>query len=52
MIILDGKKTSIDIKSEIAEEVKKITESGNRPPHLAAVIVGDDGASLTLLEVK
>ena len=48
MIILDGKKTSNDIKSEIAKEVKKITESGNRPPHLAAVIVGSDGAMLRL----
>ena len=38
---------SNDIKSEIAKEVKKITEYGNRPPHLAMVIVGKDGASLT-----
>ena len=52
MIILDGKKTSNDIKSEIAKEVKKITESGNRPPHLAAVIVGSDGASLTYVGSK
>ena len=29
---------------------QKITESGNRPPHLAAVIVGNDGASLTYVE--
>ena len=52
MIILDGKKTSNDIKSEIAEEVKKITESGNRPPHLAAVIVGNDGAIICWSKVK
>ena len=52
MIILDGKKTSNDIKSEIAIEVKKIIESGNRPPHLAAVIVGSDGASLTYVGSK
>ena len=47
MIVLDGKKTSKDIKAEIAESVKEIVAKGFRPPHLAAVIVGDDGASLT-----
>ena len=47
MIILDGKKTSNDIKAEIAESVKEIVANGSRPPHLAAVIVGNDGASLT-----
>ena len=46
MIILDGKKTSADIKDEIASEVKSITLSGDRPPHLAALIVGNDGACL------
>ena len=52
MIILDGKKTSNDIKAEIAESVKRIIEKGSRPPHLAAVIVGDDGASLTYVGSK
>ena len=52
MIILDGKKTSNDIKAEIAESVKEITVKGLRPPHLAAVIVGDDGASLTYVGSK
>ena len=52
MIILDGKKISSDIKNEIADEVKLITEAGNRPPHLAAVIVGSDGASLTYVGSK
>ena len=52
MIILDGKKTSNDIKAEIAESVKKIVAKGSRPPHLAAVIVGDDGASLTYVGSK
>ncbi len=52
MIILDGKKTSNDIKDEIAKEVKSITGTGNRPPHLAAVIVGNDGASLTYVGSK
>ena len=52
MIILDGKKTSNDIKAEIAESVKEIIANGLRPPHLAAVIVGDDGASLTYVGSK
>ena len=52
MIVLDGKKTSNDIKAEIAESVKKIVANGSRPPHLAAVIVGDDGASLTYVGSK
>ena len=52
MIILDGKKTSNDIKAEIAISVKEITTNGSRPPHLAAVIVGDDGASLTYVGSK
>ena len=52
MIILDGKKTSADIKDEIASEVKSITLSGDRPPHLAALIVGNDGASLTYIGSK
>ncbi len=52
MIILDGKKTSNDIKAEIAESVKGIVAKGLRPPHLAAVIVGDDGASLTYVGSK
>ena len=47
MTILDGRKTSSDIKDEIAVAVKEIVASGSRAPHLAAVIVGEDGASLT-----
>jgi methylenetetrahydrofolate dehydrogenase (NADP+)/methenyltetrahydrofolate cyclohydrolase len=52
MIILDGKKTSSDIKNEIAASVKEIVSNGSRPPHLAAVIVGEDGASLTYVGSK
>ena len=52
MIVLDGKKTSNDIKAEIAESVKEIVANGLRPPHLAALIVGDDGASLTYVSSK
>lgn len=52
MIILDGKKISNDIKDEIAEEVKKMKANGEKVPHLAAVIVGNDGASLTYVGSK
>ena len=52
MIILDGKKTSSDIKNEIAISVNEIVSKGSRPPHLAAVIVGEDGASLTYVGSK
>ena len=52
MIILDGKKTSNDIKDEIAIAVKEIVADGSRAPNLAAVIVGKDGASLTYVNSK
>ena len=52
MTILDGKKTSNDIKDEVAGEVNSIISNGDRPPHLAAVIVGNDGASLTYVGSK
>ena len=52
MVVLDGKKTSNDIKNEIAEEVKSLKKNGYRAPHLAAVIVGNDGASLTYVGSK
>ncbi len=52
MTILDGKKTSSDIKDEIAVEVRKIKEQGHKVPHLAAVIVGNDGASRTYVGAK
>ncbi|GAB5401196.1 MAG: tetrahydrofolate dehydrogenase/cyclohydrolase catalytic domain-containing protein [Aureisphaera sp.] len=52
MTLLDGKKTSNDIKDEIAVEVQAMKERGERAPHLAAVIVGEDGASLTYVGSK
>jgi len=51
-IILDGKKTSREIEAELAEEVKAISQSGLRPPHLVAVLVGDDGPSRTYVRNK
>jgi len=52
MIILDGKKTAQDLKEEIKISVASIQENNQRPPHLAAVIVGNDGASLTYVGSK
>lgn len=52
MTILDGKKVSEDIKNEIAAEVQKMKENGEKVPHLAAIIVGNDGASLTYVGSK
>ena len=52
MDLLDGRKISNDIKIEITQSVSKIRESGMRPPHLAAVIVGNDGASMTYVGAK
>lgn len=52
MILLDGKKISGDIKNEIAADVLIMKEKGERVPHLAAVLVGNDGASLTYVGSK
>ncbi|WP_159022835.1 bifunctional 5,10-methylenetetrahydrofolate dehydrogenase/5,10-methenyltetrahydrofolate cyclohydrolase [Formosa sp. L2A11] len=52
MTILDGKKVSNDIKDEITEQVTKMKARGERVPHLAAIIVGNDGASLTYVGSK
>ncbi|MFN7100326.1 MAG: bifunctional 5,10-methylenetetrahydrofolate dehydrogenase/5,10-methenyltetrahydrofolate cyclohydrolase [Flavobacterium sp.] len=52
MQLLDGKKTAEDIKSEIAVEVQKMRANGEKVPHLAALIVGNDGASLTYVGSK
>lgn len=52
MTILDGKKVSNDIKNEIKQQVDKMKVKGEKVPHLAAVIVGNDGASLTYVGSK
>jgi methylenetetrahydrofolate dehydrogenase (NADP+) / methenyltetrahydrofolate cyclohydrolase len=52
MILLDGKSTSLTIQQELAEQVKNLTKNGKRAPHLAAIIVGNDGASLTYVNAK
>lgn len=52
MELLDGKKVSNEIKEEIKAEVAKMKERGEKVPHLAAVLVGSDGASLTYVGSK
>ena len=50
--IIDGKKTSQDIKNEIAARVAEIKTEGGKIPHLAAILVGSDGASQTYVGAK
>lgn len=52
MVLLDGKFISEKIKEEIKIEVQNIKNTGGRTPHLAAVLVGNDGASLTYVGSK
>ena len=52
MKIIDGKSVSNLIKDEIKKEVDNIISKGHKPPHLAAVLVGEDGASLTYVGSK
>ena len=52
MILLDGKKTANDIAKEIAIEVSSLLINGGKKPHLAAILVGGDGASETYVNAK
>ena len=52
MTILDGKKVSNDIKDEIAVQVATMKSNGEKVPHLAAILVGTDGASMTYVGAK
>ncbi|HLU90060.1 MAG TPA: tetrahydrofolate dehydrogenase/cyclohydrolase catalytic domain-containing protein, partial [Cyclobacteriaceae bacterium] len=51
-VIIDGKKTSEEIKNEIANRVQEIKANGGKVPHLAAVLVGEDPASQTYVGAK
>lgn len=51
-VILDGKKTSLEIRHEIMLEVDKRKSHGLKVPHLVAVLVGEDGASQTYVNNK
>jgi methylenetetrahydrofolate dehydrogenase (NADP+)/methenyltetrahydrofolate cyclohydrolase len=50
--IIDGKKVASEIKHEIAAEVAKLRESGKKIPHLAAILVGNNGSSETYVSNK
>ena len=52
MTIIDGKKISEDILNEISLEVEQRTNKGYKTPHLAAILVGDDGPSQTYVNSK
>ncbi|MTI20545.1 bifunctional 5,10-methylenetetrahydrofolate dehydrogenase/5,10-methenyltetrahydrofolate cyclohydrolase [Fulvivirga sp. RKSG066] len=50
--ILDGRKVANEIKDEIATEVEQLKSRNGKVPHLAAILVGDDGASHTYVNNK
>ena len=50
--LIDGKKVSTDIKSEIALKVAARKKQGKKIPHLAIILIGDDGASQTYVDNK
>lgn len=50
--IIDGRKISADIKNEIAQKVALRKQQGKKIPHLAIILVGDDGASQTYVDNK
>ncbi|MDO4971149.1 MAG: bifunctional methylenetetrahydrofolate dehydrogenase/methenyltetrahydrofolate cyclohydrolase FolD [Bacteroidales bacterium] len=52
MQLIDGKETAMEIKQEIAKEVKRMMEAGEKQPHLAAILVGHDGGSETYVAHK
>lgn len=52
MELIDGKKIANEIKDEIANQVRKLLAGGGRPPHLAAILVGEDPASETYVNNK
>jgi methylenetetrahydrofolate dehydrogenase (NADP+) / methenyltetrahydrofolate cyclohydrolase len=51
-ILIDGRKISTDIKKEISEQVGLRKQAGKKVPHLAIILVGDDGASQTYVDHK
>ncbi len=52
MTIIDGKEVAAALRREIAAEVGAMVKAGERPPHLVAILVGDDGASQTYVGHK
>lgn len=52
MQILNGNEVSKSIREQIKQEVIKLKASGGKTPHLAAILVGTDGASMTYVGAK
>lgn len=52
MTLLDGKKTAQEIKDQLKKEVALLIKDGQKKPHLAAILVGDDGGSITYVNAK
>jgi methylenetetrahydrofolate dehydrogenase (NADP+)/methenyltetrahydrofolate cyclohydrolase len=52
MKLLDGKATAEAIRKELAEAVKLRKKEGKKIPHLAAILVGNDGGSITYVGAK
>lgn len=52
MKLIDGKKVAEEIKKSLASQVAEIIDAGDEPPHLAAILVGDDPASETYISSK
>lgn len=52
MQLLDGKATAAAIKQELAQQVEQRRQQGRKIPHLAAVLVGNDGGSVTYVNAK
>ena len=52
MLLLDGKIASQAVKQHLIDETRKLTGQGKRPPHLAAILIGNNGASETYVAGK
>lgn len=52
MLLLDGKIASQSVKQNLTSETRELIEKGKRPPHLAAILIGNNGASETYVASK
>lgn len=52
MQVIDGKKIALQIREELAEEVKQMVRNGHHPPHIAIVLVGNNPASESYVNAK
>ena len=52
MILLDGKKTAQEIKDQLKNQVDQLKKDGEKKPHLVAILVGNDGGSITYVNAK